>query len=89
MALTLSLQFFEQLYRHCAPAGESAEQLAERRLAQLLLARCSLLDLIRWRRVSRAFRQAADARLRTFTRVDLRVYRGLERLHSRPPSPSP
>lgn len=60
--------------RITSPHPSTSEQ---HRLASHLAARCSIFDQIRWRRVSKAFKQAIDARLNHFTRIDVRCYHGL------------
>jgi len=86
MALTLPLQFFDGLCRCCGITGEfegpSSSSIAQERLAKIIIENASLTDLFRWRRVSGAFKRAAEARLSSFTRIDVRVYDGLTDLRN-------
>uniref|UniRef100_A0A1I7STZ2 F-box domain-containing protein n=2 Tax=Bursaphelenchus xylophilus TaxID=6326 RepID=A0A1I7STZ2_BURXY len=81
MALTLPLQIFETIYKCCA-GEESSSKHCNYRLAERLLEHATLMDLIKWRRVSKAFRRAADNRIKAFTRIDVRVYPGLNEIHN-------
>jgi hypothetical protein len=78
MALLLPLHFFDGIYRLIPQTSKYS--LAEQRLATFLTADASLFDLIRWRRVSKAFRLAADNRIKKFKRIDVRCYNGLSQL---------
>lgn len=80
MALTLPLQIWEQVYSHCYH-GKTNAQKAEERLAEIIVKNANLLDLIKWRRVSRAFKEAVTKRLSGFKRVDVRVYPGLNKMY--------
>ncbi|KAI6187898.1 hypothetical protein M3Y98_00295400 [Aphelenchoides besseyi] len=85
MALTLPLHFFDTLCRCCGSvANEGTSQSATEidRLAQAIVANASLFDMIKWQRVSKAFRLAAQDRFKNYTRVDIRVYNGLHKLHN-------
>jgi len=80
MALILPLHFFDGIYRLIPPRTSYQTPLEQSRLATFLTANASLFDLIRWRRVSKAFKQAADNRIRNFKRIDVRCYDGLAQL---------
>ncbi|KAI6214841.1 hypothetical protein M3Y94_00315900 [Aphelenchoides besseyi] len=85
MALTLPLHFFDTLCRCCGSvANEGTSQSATEidRLAQSIVANASIFDVIKWQRVSKAFRLAAQDRFKNYTRVDIRIYNGLHKLHS-------
>ncbi|CAD5214834.1 unnamed protein product [Bursaphelenchus okinawaensis] len=81
MALTLPLQIFEKIYQ-CCSNEENSSKNANYRLAERLLEHATLIDLLKWRRVSKTFRRAADNRLKSFTRIDVRVYPGLNDIYN-------
>lgn len=88
MALFVPLQLIDSFCRCCGIAstslrgGPPISVKEERRLAELLIADASsIFDIVRWRRVSKIFREVADKRLRSYTRVDVRMYDGIARLH--------
>uniref|UniRef100_A0A914GTX7 F-box domain-containing protein n=1 Tax=Globodera rostochiensis TaxID=31243 RepID=A0A914GTX7_GLORO len=81
MALTLPLHFFDGIRRLLPSRVSSRPSTSEQyRLASHIIAHCSIFDQIRWRRVSKGFKQAIDARINKFTRVDVRCYPGLAQL---------
>ena len=79
MALTLPLHFFDGIYR-LIERRSTQSPTEQKRLASFLTANASLFDLIRWRRVSKAFKIAADNHLKRYTRIDVRCYNGLSHL---------
>ncbi|KAI1717250.1 hypothetical protein DdX_06987 [Ditylenchus destructor] len=83
MALALPLQFFDGVCRWAGCIGPSTSMTVEQqqRLADFLVADASLFDVIRWRRISRAFRRAADRRLQNYTRIEVRMYKSLAQMH--------
>ncbi|KAE9556358.1 hypothetical protein FO519_000398 [Halicephalobus sp. NKZ332] len=86
MALTLPLQVFDGIFRCCGISGgfegPSCSSISQERLAKIIIGNASLTDLFRWRRVSGAFKRAAEARLSSFTRIDVRIYDGLADLRN-------
>lgn len=83
MALILPLHVFEGIYR-LLPRTSNPSPIEQKRLATFLTANASLFDLIRWRRVSQAFKLAANDRLKNFKRIDVRCYNGLSQLYEDP-----
>jgi hypothetical protein len=83
MALTLPLHLFDTVYKCCGVFTEaSSSATLERRLADHLIRNASLLDAIRMRRVSRAFRDAGDRRLRAFKEIEVKVYKNLNKIYN-------
>ncbi|KAL3097021.1 hypothetical protein niasHS_002737 [Heterodera schachtii] len=81
MALTLPLHFFDGIRRLLPPRVSSSPSTSDQyRLASHIIAHCSIFDQVRWRRVSKAFKQAIDARINKYTRIDVRCYPGLSQL---------
>lgn len=83
MALTLPLHVFDGICRLLPPRTSSAHPSTstdQYRLASHLISNCSIFDQIRWRRVSKTFKRAIDARLSQFKRIDVRCYHGLSQI---------
>uniref|UniRef100_A0A1I7Z410 F-box domain-containing protein n=1 Tax=Steinernema glaseri TaxID=37863 RepID=A0A1I7Z410_9BILA len=79
MSLSITLEILDGVrrylwpHRHYLPSPD--------RLAEYLLAEAALFDLLRWRRVSRSFRDAADRKIKMISRIDVKLYDGLRDLH--------
>lgn len=85
MALTLPLHIFDGIYRCCASRYRNSSfwtPTQEERLAHTLIAEASIFDVIRWRRISSAFKRAADQRLKNYKRITVRMYNGLAQMHN-------
>lgn len=83
MALTLPLQLFDTVYKCCNAFSEaSSSDNFHSRLAEHFMSNVSLLDAIRLRRVSRAFRVAGDHRLMAFKQIEVKVYKNLRQMYS-------
>uniref|UniRef100_A0A7E4VMG9 F-box domain-containing protein n=1 Tax=Panagrellus redivivus TaxID=6233 RepID=A0A7E4VMG9_PANRE len=63
--------------RYSHPASSTSGGLCHERLAKIIIDNASLIDVLRWRRVSGAFQKAAKERISSFTRIDVRIYDGL------------
>lgn len=82
MALTLPLHLFDTVYKCCGVFKEASSSVAsEKRLAEHIIRNVPLLDAIRMRRVSRAFRAAGDRRLRAFKEIEVKVYKNLHKIY--------
>lgn len=85
MALTLPLHLIDGLCRCCGIIpSTSLSTIQHNRLAEFLIADVSLFDVIRWRRVSKAFCRAADQRLSNYKLVHVRMYNGIAKLRNYP-----
>ncbi|KAI6176715.1 hypothetical protein M3Y97_00828900 [Aphelenchoides bicaudatus] len=83
MALTLPLHLFDTVYKCCGAFSEaSSSSAASNRLAEHLMANVSILDAIRLRRVSRAFRAAGNKRLMAYKQIEVKVYKNLKQMYS-------
>jgi hypothetical protein len=88
MALTLPLQILDGVCRCCGfPSGfgeasSSSKTFPHDQLANIIINNASLIDCFRWKRVSRTFRKAAEKRLASFSRIDVRIYDGLAELRN-------
>uniref|UniRef100_A0AC34QT43 Uncharacterized protein n=1 Tax=Panagrolaimus sp. JU765 TaxID=591449 RepID=A0AC34QT43_9BILA len=86
MALALPLQVFDGIYRVCGLGRSSqvpsSSKICQERLAKIIIANASIIDVIRWRKVSGAFKKAADKRLSSFSRINVKVYKNLTELRS-------
>jgi hypothetical protein len=81
MALTLPLHLFDGLCRLLPPRFSTNPSTSEQnRLVEHLIINCSIFDQIRWRRVSKTFKNAIDSKLRRFTRINVRCYNGLAQM---------
>lgn len=85
MALTLPLHLIDGLCRCCGLIpSTSLSVVQQNRLADFLIADASLFDVIRWRKVSKAFCKAADNRLSNYKFVHIRMYNGIAKLRNFP-----
>lgn len=80
MALILPLQFLDSFRRCCCSDDACTSTDTEGKLAEILVNKASLFDVIKWQRVSSRFRKAAQKRLDSYTRIDVQVYAGLKKL---------
>lgn len=83
MALTLPLHLFDTVYKCCGAFSEaSSSSAASNRLADHLMANVSILDAIRLRRVSRAFRVASNRRLMSYKQIEIKMYKNLRQMYA-------
>lgn len=91
MALTLPLQILDGVCRCCgfpsgfdeaASSSSTFSQSAQDQFASIIVNNSSLIDLFRWKRVSKTFQKAAERRLASFSRIDVRIYEGLAELRN-------
>ncbi|VDD93210.1 unnamed protein product [Enterobius vermicularis] len=80
MALMLPLQVVDSFCRRCCSSNACTSNYDEKKLAELLVNKASLFDVIKWQRVSKKFRKAAQKRLNSYTRIDVQVYSRLKKL---------
>lgn len=83
MALTLPLHIFDGIYRcfrHSPGFYLCANE--EERLAEALISDATIFDVIRWRRISSVFQRVADQRLKSYKRINVRMYNGLAQMHN-------
>ncbi|VDN57127.1 unnamed protein product [Dracunculus medinensis] len=77
MALILPLQLLDSVVRcYCCSNYDNSRT----RIIEILINRASIFDVIRWRRVSRAFRAAAQKRLDRIRIIEVRLYSNLRQL---------
>lgn len=82
MALTLPLHLFDTFYKCAFSDGASSSAAESSRLAEYLISNVSVLDAIRMRRVSHAFKVAGDRRLRAFKQIEIKVYKNLNKIYN-------
>lgn len=76
----LPLQVMDSFRRCCCSTNACTSTSIEEQLAEILVNKASLFDVIKWQRVSTRFRNAAQKRLNSYTRIDVQVYAGLKKL---------
>uniref|UniRef100_A0A1I7XNG6 F-box domain-containing protein n=1 Tax=Heterorhabditis bacteriophora TaxID=37862 RepID=A0A1I7XNG6_HETBA len=79
----IPLTVYDNLRRVCCSVFASSSRVDHTAIADRLVAGASLVDVLRWRRVSRAFRDAAVNRITQYTNIHVRVYDGLCKLYMR------
>ncbi|KAK0396763.1 hypothetical protein QR680_001842 [Steinernema hermaphroditum] len=79
MSLSITLEILDGVRRYLWPRG--AAQTSSDRLAEYVLAEAALFDLLRWRRVSKTFKDVAQRRIKMISRIDVKLYDGLRNLH--------
>ncbi|KHN75494.1 hypothetical protein Tcan_16611 [Toxocara canis] len=82
MALTLPLQVLDSVRRCYCSVRAGTSNIRDEALFDVVIKQASLFDVIKWQRVSRGFRRAAHKRLDAYTRIDVRVYSGLQKVRN-------
>ncbi|KJH40239.1 hypothetical protein DICVIV_13821 [Dictyocaulus viviparus] len=79
----IPLTVYDNLRRACCSMFASSSQTDHAGIADRIIANASLVDVLRWRGVSRRFRIAAQRRLACYTTIHVRVYDDLCKLYGR------
>ncbi|VDM54455.1 unnamed protein product [Angiostrongylus costaricensis] len=79
----IPLTVYDNLRRACCSMFASSSRTDHSAIADRIIANASLVDVLRWRGVSRQFRIAAKRRLSRYTTIHVRVYNDLCKLYER------
>ncbi|KAE9414662.1 hypothetical protein Angca_001914 [Angiostrongylus cantonensis] len=79
----IPLTVYDNLRRACCSMFASSSRSDHSAIADRIIANASLVDVLRWRDVSRQFRIAAKRRLSLYTTIHVRVYNDLCKLYER------
>ncbi|KAJ1346699.1 hypothetical protein KIN20_001587 [Parelaphostrongylus tenuis] len=82
----IPLTVYDNLRRACCSMFASSSRSDHSGIADRIIANASLVDVLRWRGVSRQFRVAAQRRLSRYRTIHVRVYNDLCKLYERKPS---
>uniref|UniRef100_A0A158R5Q6 F-box domain-containing protein n=1 Tax=Syphacia muris TaxID=451379 RepID=A0A158R5Q6_9BILA len=80
MALLLPLQLAGNFCRYCCSSRACTSSAVEEQVAEILVDRASIFDVIKWQRVSKRFRKAALRRLNSYSRIDVQLCDGLQKV---------